>query len=262
MLGPIQLMAVGFETNEKFKGDILRELNEVRSRGVIRLLDMLFVMKDKEGNILTVEDTDLTPEEEVEVGTLISKMIGLKEGGSAGVEETEESAESSYGLALKDIMDVVDRIEPGTSAGLLLIEHVWAAGLKQALREAGGYPIAQGFLTPEAMMMIGKEAEAIAEAEVAIEIAEAVKGAALLDVLSTIDKAQEIEEAAVEEAAETVVEMETIKTSAVAEALRTLLVAGIIEEGATLEAIDTLVKAGLMDAAALDIAESATAAEA
>lgn len=262
MLGPIQLLAVGFETNEKFKGDIQRELDEVRSRGVIRLLDMLFVMKDEDGNILTIEDTDLTSEEEVEVGTLISKMIGLEEGGSEGVEETEKSAESSYGLAIKDIMDVVDRIESGTSAGLLLIEHVWAAGLKQAIREAGGYPIAQGFLTPEAMIMIGKEAEAIAEAEVAIEIAEAVKGAALLDVLSTIDKAEELEEAAIEEAAETVVEMETVKTSAVAEAVRTLVVAGIIEEGATLEAIDTLVKAGLLDAAALDMAESATAAEA
>ncbi|MDW7731002.1 MAG: DUF6325 family protein [Methanolobus sp.] len=266
MLGPIQLLAIGFETNEKFRGDALRELNEVRSRGVIRLLDMLFIMKDKEGNILTMEDTDLTPEEEIEVGNLISKMIGLGEEGSvetaaSGV-SAETSAENSYGLAIKDIMEVIDQIEPGTSAALLLIEHVWAAGLKHAVREAGGHPIAQGFLTPEAMMIIGKEAEAIADAEVAIEIAEAVKGAALLDVLSTIDTAGEMEEAAIEEAAETVVEMETVKTSAVAEAVRTLVVAGLIEEGATLEAIDTLVKAGLMDAAALDMAESATAAEA
>lgn len=265
MLGPIQLMAIGFETNEKFRGDALRELNEVRSRGVIRLLDMLFVMKDKEGNILTMEDTDLTPEEEIEVGDLISKMIGLEEGSvekaASGV-SAETSAENSYGLAIKDIMDVVDRIEPGTSAALLLIEHVWAAGLKHAVREAGGHPIAQGFLTPEAMMIIGKEAEAIAEAEVAIEIAEAVKGAALLDVLSTIDTAEELKEAAIEEASEAIVEMEMVKTSAVAEAVRTLVVAGLIEEGATLEAIDTLVKAGLMDAKALDIAESATAAEA
>ncbi|WP_406656470.1 hypothetical protein V7O62_11490 [Methanolobus sp. ZRKC2] len=261
MLGPIQLLAIGFETNEKFTGDIRQELNEVRSRGVIRLLDMLFVMKDKEGNILSIEDTDLTPEEEVEVGNLIAKMLGIEEGFTEAAGE-EMSEENSYGLAMQDILEVVDQIEPGTSAGLLLIEHVWAAGLKEAIRGAGGRVIAQGFLTPEAMMMIGKEAEAIAEAEAAIEISEAVKGAALLDVLSTIDKAEELKEAAIEEAAEAVVEERMVKTAAVAEAVRTLVVAGVIEEAASMEAIDTLVKAGLMDAAAMDAAENATAAEA
>ncbi|MDP2217675.1 MAG: hypothetical protein Q8J68_10355 [Methanolobus sp.] len=258
MLGPIQMLAIGFETNERFKGDIMRELNETRSRGVIRLLDMLFVMKDKEGNVLTMEDTDLTPDEEVEVGKVISKMLGIEES-SAGTAGSDTSAENSYGLGIQDIMDVVDQIEPGTSAGLLLIEHVWAAGLKQAIREAGGHPIAQGFLTPEAMMMIGKEAEAIAEAEIAVEISEAIKGAALLDVLSTIDTAEELKEAAIDEAAETVVEMEFVKTAAVAEAVRTLVVAGIIEEAATMEAIDTLAEAGLVEAAALKVAEKEAA---
>lgn len=262
MLGPIQMLAIGFETNERFKGDIMRELNETRSRGVIRLLDMLFVMKDKDGNVLTMEDTDLTPDEEIEVGKVISKMLGMEES-SAGTAwsdtSAERPAENSYGLGIQDIMDVVNQIEPGTSAGLLLIEHVWAAGLKQAIREAGGHPIAQGFLTPEAMMMIGKEAEAIAEAEIAVEISEAIKGAALLDILSTIDTAEELKEAAIDEAAETVVEMEFVKTAAVAEAVRTLVVAGIIEEAATMEAIDTLAEAGLVEAAALKVAEKEAA---
>lgn len=260
MLGPIQLLAVSFETNERFKGDILRELNEVRSRGVIRLLDMLFVMKDKDGNIISMEDTDLTSNEEVELGKVISGMIGLEEG-IAGKKETAASTgpDNSYGLGIKDILDVVDKVEPGTSAGLLLIEHVWAAGLKQAIREAGGHPIAQGFLTPEAMMMIGKEAEAIAQAETAIEISEAVKGAALLDVLSTIDIAEELKEAAIEETSGAVVEMELVKTAAVAEAVRTLVVAGLIEEAATREAIDTLAEAGLVEAAALKVAKKEAA---
>ncbi|WP_292463247.1 hypothetical protein [Methanolobus sp.] len=264
MLGPIQLLAIGFETNERFKGDSLRELNEVRSRGVIRLLDMLFVMKDEEGNIFSIEDTDLTSDEEVELGKVIEKMLGMKE--SEALSSSQEASadiptgtENSYGLAIKDILEVVDRIEPGTSAALLLIEHVWAAGLKQAIREAGGHPIAQGFLTPEAMLMIGKETEAIAEAEAAIEVSEAIKGAALLDVLSTIDTAEELKEAAIEEAAETVVEMDLVRTAAVAEAVRTLVVAGLIEEAATREAIDALVQAGLVESAALKVAEKETA---
>ncbi|QLC50747.1 hypothetical protein HWN40_11150 [Methanolobus zinderi] len=259
MLGPIQLLAVGFENNERFKGDILRELDEIRSRGVIRLLDMLFVMKDEEGNILTIEDTDLTPEEEVELGNLIGSMLGMKDTESPG---GEVSVENSYGLAIKDILDVVDRIEPGTSAGILLIEHVWASGLKHAIVEAGGHVLAQGFLSSEATLMIGKEAEAIAEAEAAIELSEAVKGAALLDVLSTIDTAEELKEAVIEGTSKSASEIQLVKTAAVAEAVRNLVVAGIIDESETIEAIEALVKAGLMDTAALDIAESATEAEA
>ncbi|KXS44663.1 MAG: hypothetical protein AWU59_369 [Methanolobus sp. T82-4] len=261
MLGPIQLLAVGFENNERFRGDILRELDEIRSRGVIRLLDMLFVMKDEEENILTIEDTDLTPEEEMELGKLIGSMLDLKdkETESPG---SEVSVENSYGLAIKDILDVVDRIEPGTSAGILLIEHVWASGLKHAILEAGGHVLAQGFLSSEATLMIGKEAEAIAEAEAAIELSEAVKGAALLDVLSTIDTAEELKEAVIEGTSKSASEMQLVKTAAVAEAVRNLVVAGIIDESETIEAIEALVKAGLMDTSALDIAESATEAEA
>ncbi len=262
MLGPIQLLAIGFETNERFKGDIMRELNEIRSRGVIRLLDMSFVMKDTEGNILTLEDTDLTPEEEVEVGKVISRMLGMEESTAGAVRpgtSVKTHAEKSYGFAIQDIMDVVNQIEPGTSAGLLLIEHVWATGLKQAVHEAGGHLIAQGFLTPDAMMMIGKEAEAIAEAEAAIEISEAIKGAALLDVLSTIDVAEELKEAASEQASGTATEMQLVKTAAVAEAVRTLVVAGMIEEAATMEAIDALAEAGLIEAAELKVAEKEAA---
>ena len=62
-IGPIQLIALGFERTDKFKGRIMRELEEIKSRGVIRVLDLLFVMKDENGDIVAFEDTDLSPEE-------------------------------------------------------------------------------------------------------------------------------------------------------------------------------------------------------
>ena len=46
-------------------------------------------------------------------------------------------------------------------------------GRLAALREAGGYPLMEGFLTPEALFMVGKELEAMVEAEAAIEMADA-----------------------------------------------------------------------------------------
>jgi len=262
MLGPIQLLVVGFETNEKFKGDIKRELTALRTRGVIRVLDLLFVLKDENGDVFAMEDTDLAPGEDAEMGRLISQMLGLSEGSAAsGGIDTNALTDTSrdYGLTNEDILDVANQIEAGTSAGILLVEHVWAAGLKQAIREAGGYPIAQGFLTPEAFMMIGEEVKAIAEAEMAIEVAEAIKGAALLDALVTIEIAEDVKEAAIEDAAETVADAELIKTIAVADAVRTLIAAGMIEDAAAQEAIEALVAADLIAAEALSEAEDVVA---
>ncbi len=262
MIGPIQLIAIGFESNENFRGDCLRALNEVSSRGVIKLIDLLFVMKDEEGDITALEMSDLTEEEEIEYGALIGGLMGLgadgAEGAAAGMEAGAlAAAENSFGITADDVQSLAGSLKPGTSAAILLIEHTWAVGLKTALREAGGYPLMEGFLTPEALLMVGQEVAAMAEAEAAIEVAETIKGAAMLDALITVAEAEAIEEAAIEEAAEAVMETEEIKRIAAAEAARALIVAGLIEEAAAQEAIDALVAAELIEEAA--VAEAADA---
>lgn len=262
-IGPIQLIVVGFETNEKFRGEILRELEALRGRGLMRVLDLLFVMKDEAGNITAFEQTDLTPEEELEWGTIISRMMGLdgeKPAGEGGLSpETLASAENDYGLTAEDILRIAAQIEPGTSAGILLFEHTWAVGLKAAIHEAGGHLLAQGVLTPEALWVVGEEIRAIADAQASIELAEAVKGAAMLDALATVVVAEAVEQEALEEAAEAVATADVIKTAAAAEAARALIVAGMIEEAAAMEAIETLLAAGLLEAAAVDEAEDVVA---
>ena len=261
MIGPIQFLVVGFESNDKFRGEILKELDELRVRGTIRLLDLLFVMKDTNGEIMAFEETDLSAEEEAEYGAMIKAMMGL--GAGQGSDEAIASAvamsDHDYGITAEDVLQVADQIDSGTSAGILLIEHRWAIGLKTAIRNAGGHPLMQGFLTPEALFMVGKELEAIVEAEAAIEMAEAVKGAAMLEMLATVATAEAIEEAAIEEAVEVVAEAEVIKMMAAAEAARALIVAGLIEEAAAQEAIDALVVAGLIEQAAVEEAADAVA---
>jgi uncharacterized membrane protein len=260
-IGPIQLVVIGFESNERFKGDIMRELDALRGRGVIRVLDLLFVMKDEDGEIFAFEDTDLSDEEEAEYGVLINAMIGLGEGQDAetAVSEALAVSHNDYGLTEEDIRQVADKIEPGTSAGILMVEHVWAAGFKEAVAEAGGQMLAQGFLTPEALFMVGAELQAIVEAEAAIEVAEAVKGAAMLDALATVAEAGEIADAALDEAAEAVAAAEMVKTAAAAEAVRALIVAGLIEDAAAHEAIEALVAAEIIEEAAFEEAQDAVA---
>ena len=54
-IGPIQMVVIGFETNDRFKGEIMQELDALRGRGVIRVLDLLFVMKDEAGDIFAFD---------------------------------------------------------------------------------------------------------------------------------------------------------------------------------------------------------------
>jgi uncharacterized membrane protein len=263
-IGPVQLLAVGFERTDRFKGEILAELENLKSRGLIRVLDLLFVMKDESGDILALQDTDLSPEEEIEMGAIIGTMMGLGAGGEAAALTGAEAgalavAEDQYGMTVEDIQDIADGLEPGTATGILLVEHVWAAAFKHAIRDAGGFPIAQGFITPEALLMVGAELQAIAEAEAAIEVADAIKGAAMLDALITVEEAELVKEAAIEDAAETIVAAEMVKTAAVAETVRTLVVAGLIQDAAVQEALDALAVAGLLADEALTQAEGAVA---
>jgi uncharacterized membrane protein len=243
-IGPLQMLIIGFDKEAEYEGLILDELERLSARGLIRVIDLQFVLKEESGALLGLELSELSDEEAVEYGAVIGGLIGLGDAGAeAGAEATVlASAEQSYGLSPMDIQSISDELEPGEAVGLLLFEHSWAARLKQAIRETGGYPIAQGFLTPEALMMVGREVEAVMEAEVAIEVAEAVKGAALLDALTTIEAAEQI------------------KTVAAAEAARALIVAGLIEEAAAEEAIDALIAAELIESAAIQSAEAVVAA--
>ena len=249
-IGPIQLIVVGFESNQRFRGNIMRELNKTRVKGVIRLLDLLFVLKDQQGNISAFQETGLSREEEAEYGALINQMMGLttadEQAGTASA--ILGLAEHEYGLTAEDVEHVAERIEPGTSAALLLIEHVWAADLKTAIGQAGGRMVAQGFLTPAAMLMVGKELEVMAEAAVAIEVAGAMKGAALLDALVTVTEAEEIKETAAQEAFKAVATAaDRVKTAAVAKAVRSLIAAGLMDRADAQEAISTLLAARLLE---------------
>jgi uncharacterized membrane protein len=241
------MLVVGFDPDAEYRGAILDELDNLTTHGVIRVLDLLFVRKQEDGVLLAMEASDLDLDERVKYGSIIGGLIGLGRGGVAGaITGAEEGAAAAvtraYGLSPADIEEIAADLKPNEAVGLLLFEHKWAAHLKEAVRSTGGYPIAQGFLTPEALMMIGQEVEAMMEAEIAIEVAEAAKGAALLDALTTIELAEQV------------------KAVAVAEAMQALIVAGIIEEAAMQKAFDTLVVAGLISEDVLMEAEAAVAA--
>jgi uncharacterized membrane protein len=270
------MLMVKFDSTEKFTGEILQELNRLRSKGLIRLLDMLFVAKNADGKIQRVEMTDLSDAQMHKFGAIIGKMLGL-EGGTAVSESPLVAAGMQFGLSAEDFASLPDMLEPNSAAGIMLFEHTWAAGFQAAVGRAGGQMTAQGFLTPQLLMKVGKEVQAIEEAEAAIEVAEAIKGAAMLDALITLAEVQAVEEAAIEEAAAVValsqavqeaaveeamavaIEAEIIKSAIAADVVRTLVIAGMIEDAAVTEALNVLALADLIEETAMLEASQAVA---
>jgi uncharacterized membrane protein len=244
-IGPIQMIGFGFEDFEP-TGKILPALNAAAASGAIRLIDLQFVGKDAEGNITSMEMSGLSPDEQIEFGAVIGGLLGAGMGGEEGaeigaLEGALAAAEHSYGLTAADVQDMADKLMPGDAAALLMIEHTWAIDFRDALRDAGGMMLGQGFLTPGTLMLIGAELEAQAAALAAIEEAAVVVAASEI-----------IEEEAMLEAAEAVVISEAIQEEATRRAVSALVAAELIEEAALEEASEVVTAALAMEEAALD----------
>jgi hypothetical protein len=251
-IGPLQLVAIAFE-NPTFQGEILAELDAVRGRGVIRLIDLLFVYRDAAGDATVMTDTDLDEVDLSDYGSVLGPLAGLGNGNSAAA--TVSAADAVAGLTPDEIRDLVDGMEPNSALALVLFEHQWAGGLAEAIQEAGGSLIAQGILTRDVVLMVGGELAAIAEAEQVIAASEAVKGAVVLDTLAFTEAAEE---------AQALMADELVTSSIAAETVRTLMAAGVVDDGEIETAILALVEAGLLSpdlvADALDRADAAIGA--
>jgi uncharacterized membrane protein len=157
-LGPVQLLVIGFDEPE-FKGDIRAELDRLRESDVVRMIDAVVVRKDDEGNVERLQFSDLTTEEAEEFGALAGALIGL---GFGGDEESMEAGAVLGAGAGEDghVLDddawyVDDAIPNGSAAAIALIEHRWAIPLRNAIRSAGGFHLADAWVHPRDLVAIG-----------------------------------------------------------------------------------------------------------
>ena len=139
VLGPLEYLVVGFE-NYRFTGRILAELRAAQEKGIIRVVDLCLIQKDEQGNVKERELSELSGEEATELSPLAGSVMGL--------------------LAEEDIQQLAADIPNKSAAGLLLFEHTWAIGLKEAIKNAGAVAITGGFVSPEALEELEKDLEA------------------------------------------------------------------------------------------------------
>jgi hypothetical protein len=121
-LGPIDIVVIGYPPGAPMKGDAAPLLVDLVERGVIRVLDALFVKKNEDGSYVGFEARDLD-----------DKGVGdftVFEGASSGLLGEEDAAEAAEAL------------EPGSAAALIVYENRWAAPFVAAVRRNGGVPLA------------------------------------------------------------------------------------------------------------------------
>jgi len=116
-IGPVEYMVVAFPGN-KFKGEIAPALQELVESNTIRIIDLSFVHKDANGDVVGVELEDEGSDVFQAFHALTAERGGL--------------------INDDDMMDIGAALDPNSSAAILVWEDVWATRFKDAVLGAGG----------------------------------------------------------------------------------------------------------------------------
>ncbi|MEU5335247.1 DUF6325 family protein [Streptomyces asoensis] len=130
-MGPIDYLVVEFPEN-RMTGEGFPLLVDLVDRGLIRILDLLFVRKDEDGSVVGMEVADLTGDGALD--------LAVFEGASSGL------------LGQDDIAEAGGALEPGNSAAILVYENLWAAPFAAALRRGGAQLVASGRIPVPAVL--------------------------------------------------------------------------------------------------------------
>jgi Family of unknown function (DUF6325) len=139
-LGPIDVAVIAFPPGAAMTGEAVPILWDLVERGIVRVLDVMFVTKDGDGRISGFEARDLE---------------------GKGLEELTEFEGASSGLLGEDDVAVAgEALDPGASAVLIMYENRWAAPFVAAVRRNGGVPVAFERIRPDDFLAALEAAEA------------------------------------------------------------------------------------------------------
>ena len=122
-IGPVEYIAIAFPGN-KFSGEIIPAIKALQDSGTIKVLDLVIISKDDEGNVGAVELADSSPETQATF-----EVLGVENRNLLGEEDFE---------------DIGSALDPNSTAALMIWENVWAAEFAKSLRNADGILIANG----------------------------------------------------------------------------------------------------------------------
>ena len=137
-MGPIDYILVEWPNNEP-TGEAIPYLVDLVDSGLIRILDLAFIMKNEDGSVTEMEISDLGGE---------SESFTVFEGASSGILDESDHAEAAEAL------------ETGKAAALLVYENSWAGPFASTIRRSGGQLVASGRIPVQALIASLDSAEA------------------------------------------------------------------------------------------------------
>jgi hypothetical protein len=131
-LGPIDYLVVEFPADRQPDGSALPHLIDLVDRGIIRVLDLMFVRRELDGSTVGVDISDLGLQGDFDVTVFAEASSGL--------------------LGDDDLAEAGNALEPGCSAAVLMYENRWAAPFARALRKSGAQLVANGRIPVQAIL--------------------------------------------------------------------------------------------------------------
>ena len=131
VMGPVDYLMIKFPGN-KFSGKMAPELSRLEREGIIRVMDLVLLMRDENGKLTIVEPENVP--------------ANLPEAGAAFKEISKHTREW---FSEGDIEVIGASLPNNSSAGLLLFENIWAIKFREALRDADAELIDMGRIPPE-----------------------------------------------------------------------------------------------------------------
>src|SRR3954469_10426903 len=130
-MGPVDYLVVAFPA-DRMTGEAFPLLVDLVDRGIIRILDLAFLRKDADGSVTTLSQVDLERMKVLEAALFDGATSGLLDAG--------------------DLADAAEALDPGTAAGVLVYENVWATPFAVALRRSGGQLVGSGHIPVQALV--------------------------------------------------------------------------------------------------------------
>jgi uncharacterized protein DUF6325 len=142
-LGPVDYLIVEFPAgSQNFTGEGAAELARLHDAGIVRIMDVLILEKGDDGSVEAHELSDFE-----DLGPL-----------------AQIEAQLAQTLAEDDVVNLAAAMDPGSVAGVLIYENLWAAPFASAMRRAGGQLIANGRIPIQAIIAAVEADEAQLEA--------------------------------------------------------------------------------------------------
>jgi hypothetical protein len=139
-VGPLEYLVIGFE-GDTFDGSIAREVEKVIDKGIIRLVDVVFLTRDADGAAAVVKLDDADDPRFASFAPLLANSMDL--------------------FTPDDLNEIVDSLPLNTTGLVLLFEHRWSEDLKDAIGAAGGFLVNRVVIPPEVLEEVEASLEAV-----------------------------------------------------------------------------------------------------